>query len=584
MRTGISMCVGWWVAAASLAWAGGPFAMPSEGPVPFRRDRIPLEVGAMTSLSRELALLSRTLGGEQPADRRKIAQTLALALALDPANREARELLDDMRQGKAADQADESKVEKSKTHLWDLLGWLENPQAGGDAQALAACLSDVAVVLDPFHETAADHKKDIGTWSGWVPELVSYQPKEVRRPDPVPDPTPVPTAPTFTHTSGTVFTPLWLIEKESVNGRDVQRYALKPRKISMRTMNSGQGGGDDNDNGGGFKFILQGTQNYRSMDGTSDTVSRALKGIGDRLPSNGRVYLDCSGDYHVDANRKSISAAAAVLMDSAVSSREPQATVMGIVGDDGSFKLPTRAWDRLRALSDGPGGRLILPRDAEPLLSSVLVVEDPGFFLKYEVILAGSLKELVERADKGVQGTLADVSTRFAEVQAKQGTMAVGQYAANKFVRQRLFEIAQAYPDHASARMLELQGSGKRPTWLPRTVLASEIRRALEPLGPVAKGDENAELESIERAIEASRPKLEPLDRYTDMRDRDLTTKAKDMLTSMKLLAKARRARDEENGYQKFTVAADNTKLAYENLRRELNAAAADEERSSESR
>lgn len=291
---------------AALAWAAGPFAVPAEGPIPFRRDKIPLELETMTRLSRELSLLSRTLGTEQPADRRKIAQTLALALALDPANREARELMDGMRDGQTADSADSSKAEKSKKHLWDLLLWLESAEAGGDAQALAACLTDVGVVIDPYHESAEDHKKDTGAWSGWVPELVAYQPKEIKPVEPEPEPTvPRPAAVTFTHTTGTVTTPLWFIEHDTSNGRDVQRYVMKPRKIIMRASARED---DNEDRDGGFRFSLQNTQNHRSLDGTSDTIAKALKALGDRLPAKGRIYLDCSGDYLVEANRKSISA------------------------------------------------------------------------------------------------------------------------------------------------------------------------------------------------------------------------------------------------------------------------------------
>ncbi|MFD0893030.1 hypothetical protein KBB96_16545 [Luteolibacter ambystomatis] len=530
----------------------------------------------MTRLSGELSMLSRTLGADQPSDRRKIAQTLALALALDPANREARELMDNVRDGLLRDPADSTKAEKSKSHLWELLAWLESAEAGRDAQALAACLTDVAVVIDPYHDAAADHKKDTGAWNGWVPELVAYQPKEVKPVDP--DPVePTVAAVTFTHTTGTVSTPLWFIERDNSNGREVQQYVMKPRKITMRTTSTRA---EDEDRGGGFKFILQGTQNYRSLDGTSDTLTRALRTLGDKFPGSGRVYLDCSGDYLVDANHKSISAAAALLMDSSVSAREPQATVMGIIREDGSFKLPSRAWDRLRSLSDGPGGRLILPREAEPLLASVLVMEDPAFYLKYEVLLAGSLKELVERADKGAQGTVAEVGAKFAEIQVKQGTMSVGQYAANRFVRQRLVDIAQAFPDHASARMLELQGSGKRPTWLPRPVLAAEVRRALEPVGPLAKNSDtyNLEVDTIEKVIEACRPKVEALERYTDMRDRDLTTRGKDLITALRNLAKARRDRDNENGYSRYQTAINSAKGTYEAVRRELDAVAADED------
>ncbi|BCU76628.1 hypothetical protein [Luteolibacter sp. LG18] len=561
--------------SAALACAAGPFAAPAEGPVPFRRDRVPLDVGTMTGLSRELTLLVPALGTEEPADRRRIAQALALALALDPANREARELLATVGAGRELDPLDDSKAEDARAGLWKLLEWLGSTEAGQDGQALAACLLDVAAAVDPFHENARDHKQDGGAWNGWIPALASYQPKEVTPVEPLIPDTPKTTAPVFARTQATVTTPLWMLEKDALNGGD--HYVMRPRVINMRAAISQRENGDD---ANGFRFILQNTQNHRAQDRTSDTVTKALKAMGDTFPTGGRANLDCSGDYLVDANRKSISAAAAVLMDAAVSGREPHATVMGVIGEDGSFKLPTRAWDRLRALSNGPGGRLVLPREAEPMMSAILVMEDPAFFMKYEVILAGSLKELVERSAKESQGTLADVSARFAEVRSKQGTMAVGQYAANRFVRQRLTDIAQAYPDHASARMLDLQGAGKRPTWLPRPYLASEIRRAMEPIGGMVtnQGFQNIDVDTIEKVLEASRPALESLERYVDMRDRDLTAHGKDVLTAVRNLIKARRTRDEDNGYQRFQTARDAVKGAYESFKRELDAVTAEEE------
>lgn len=62
-----------WVLAPGPA-IGAVFAAPNDGPVPFRRDRIPLEQGAMVDLSKALGVLARGLNpktGRSGAGRRR---------------------------------------------------------------------------------------------------------------------------------------------------------------------------------------------------------------------------------------------------------------------------------------------------------------------------------------------------------------------------------------------------------------------------------------------------------------------------------------------------------------------------------
>ena len=80
------------LAAATCLFAQ-KFAPPAEGPVAFRRDRIPLDAEAMAGLSRQLATLAEGLDFKTAANRRAAAQMLALAVTLDPANSKTRELI-----------------------------------------------------------------------------------------------------------------------------------------------------------------------------------------------------------------------------------------------------------------------------------------------------------------------------------------------------------------------------------------------------------------------------------------------------------------------------------------------------------
>jgi len=570
MTAGISRTGAWWLISAACALAGAPFVAPADGPVPFRRDRLPIDVEAMTTLSRQLSLMVKEAPLEQPAQRRLAAQALGLSLALDSANREARELISELEKSGGVEGGDAAEIQKARARVWQLLDWLEAPEAGPDAQALGACLSDVIAAIDPDHAGADQRREkgDRGAWTGWVPELASYERKASK-----PDPTDRPKGPSaaIVRKDAKVSTPLWVYDNNS------QRLLQRNATISMKAWIEE----DEEKRRNPFKFQLENTGNADALAKTGDTVVSALKAMGDSFPRGGHLSLNCGGgDYMPNRNHDSISAAAAVLADAAVSGREPAATVFGIVGADGKLKLPSQAWEKLRILSDGPGGRLILPREAEAMLPSVLAMEDAAFFMKYEVILAGNVTELTERAQKVGQGTLAEVSERFSEIRAKQGTMPLGQYVANHFIRQRLGEIIQAFPDHASARMLDMQGAGKRPTWLPRTILACELRRAMEPVGRLVRSNDvnnsNLEVDQIDRAIESSRTKVEALDRYSEMHDRDICTRCKDVITACRALAKARRGKEDynNNGWSRWQTTYSTFKATSDALRHELDAVA----------
>ena len=85
-----------WLAFALLAFVAvvrAEFVPPAEGPVPFRRDKLPVDVDTMTALSRQVTVLAEAEAGETAEQRRAVAQMAALALALDPSNRQARDLV-----------------------------------------------------------------------------------------------------------------------------------------------------------------------------------------------------------------------------------------------------------------------------------------------------------------------------------------------------------------------------------------------------------------------------------------------------------------------------------------------------------
>lgn len=106
----------------SLGFAGN-FVMPSEGPVAFRRDRLPLDADAMKELSRELVTLAKGAEIKLAVGRRTAAQMLALSTALDPSNTEARELASQLQKDLGTTVTDPQEIEQSKTRIWQYLAW-----------------------------------------------------------------------------------------------------------------------------------------------------------------------------------------------------------------------------------------------------------------------------------------------------------------------------------------------------------------------------------------------------------------------------------------------------------------------------
>jgi hypothetical protein len=145
-----------------------------------------------------------------------------------------------------------------------------------------------------------------------------------------------------------------------------------------------------------------------------------------------------------------------------------------------------------------------------------------------------------------------------------------------------LREVAGAMPEHASARLLALQGSGSRPRFLQRSILAREIRTALEPVGYLAeRNSQFLDPAQLEAARESSREMLDRLTGYIDIRDRDLHKAAVDVTDSLRTLARVipKRSIDNPGGLLERQTEAFNTAYqGYIQVLRDLGTAAGDSE------
>lgn len=549
---------GWWLTVVS-ALAAAPFPMPKDGPLPFRRDRLPLDADTLRGLSGELVVLGRGQDVETPGGRHAAAQSLALALALDPTNPNARETLESFHEGSPA--GEKASVSPS-TRIRQLTSWLASEEAGKDARSLAACLRDVLAAAELSENPSAAQE---GAWRGWVPELAAYRPVETAPDKPKADTPAVSKGPALARREGAIFAPLWVHDVE------LKKETFQKVRVSMRELPSSEGEAQ-----GSFRVGLQGANGAFAETGKmlAAVVGRLHEG---RLPT-ARLDLSLGKGAFPDRPDAGLPAAAVVLMDAAVSGREPAGIVTGRIDKTGKFSAPPRLADRLLALAGDDGGRLILPHDAEPMLTSILVLAGPDFFLKYEVIYASNAQELVERATSKPAGAAGEATALFAEIRSKAGSSSsVGAYVANRFVRQRLAEIFQKFPDHASARLLWQQGGGEVPLKLARPVIAAEIFRSLDALSWLTTLDatDTIQVRKLEQAQETCRNEIERIERYVASDDRALLDRYREVLQSIKAFAREVRERNSNSTYyyyeeDKSENALRELKRAYQSYREEL--------------
>jgi len=524
---------------------GGNFTAPAEGPVAFRRDRVPLDVDAMAGLSRQLVTLAQGLDGQTAAARRAAAQMLALAIALDPGNARARDVIADFQKEQSPEAVDPSQLEKSRKRVWQILAWLETAEAGSQGQALAACLSDILVLADPQNPLAEITRTsgERGSWHGWIPALAAFE--SVKLPEPAADPQPAETAeadsPAVALPKAQVFTVIWKRTGKTEPAPWVQGSA--PLLMVAEKLAS------PDEHPRPFSIEIAPQAGGRSFRNVSVTLTKLLKNRLGTLPAGVRISINCpdltaSPDLQ---KTQSISAAAAVLASAAMSGIEPDATIIGVVDEAGAFQLPTGFWSQLQSLGSGNGGRLILPAAAAEYLPSMLALEKPQLFLDYEVLLAGNFQELVKLSAKSPEESLAKSLANFREIREKAGSQPLGQYAANSFVRKRLVEIVQEAPNHFSAKMLAIQGAGDRPTYIPRMVLAAELRRAIEPMEwLVQPGGLDLELPEVAKlglTSEVCRTQVDRLARYAEKNDKPLLDRVQAMVIGIRTLDRAARSR-----------------------------------------
>ena len=288
----------------------------------------------------------------------------------------------------------------------------------------------------------------------------------------------------------------------------------------------------------------------------SKTILRALTNLHDvksnQLPkADIRISTGKAGTYSYRRNGEDMRGPGFILANSALTGIAPDAIFIGSFDRDGEkLELPDFFWKKMSTLVEGSGGRLVVPAAAEEYFTALLAMEKPEFFMKYEVLLASSPKEAIRLCAMKPDAELAAIFAKFKEIKDKSDTAALGSYLANVHVRKRLVEISQAAPYHLSAKLLAIQGAGARPRAVEKKILAAEIFAAIDPLDAYAEMDiweiNKEKVAAMEKAVEVSRDRLGLIERYAEMRDRELLKKPEDVIADLRAMIRTYRDRRED--------------------------------------
>jgi hypothetical protein len=534
-----------WLAFALVAFTAvgrAEFVAPAEGPVPFRRDKLPVDVDTMAALSRQVLTLTGAPLPEGAEGWRGLAQMTGLALALDPANRQARDLIAKLQAGGAPEKYGNKEREQALSRAWQVAGWLEMPEAGADGQALAACLGDVLVLADPAHPKAEIRREggEQGAWKDWIAPESAFQPQTTPTPEPSEDPMddePPGIGPALAELSLTA--PMWVTDKR------LEKNVLQFLPVHLSAGAGGEGPPVSID-------LPESWEATHPMRAASREVQAFIARRHPTLaPTSGKFSWEREKEFAHAWNGASLSGTWALLMDGAIVGKAPVATAFAVVGKGGKLDLPPRFWPTLRAISaQGKGGRLILPAEAADHLTGLLVLDDAAFFMNHEVLLAETVDELCDLGSGNSKPEIQDVYARFAEIKKVGSGKPIGTFLAHPSTQSRLSQLSASMPQHASARLLALQGSGNRPRFLQRAVLAQEVRDALQPIDPVGETTTNKLVsKQLDNIHEQCREKLDKMGGYIDIRDRDLHKVAVAAADSMRTLARMMDKKDDDYRY-----------------------------------
>lgn len=534
----------------------------------FQLEKILLQVHHMKELSGHLVVLACREQSHSPADRRATAQLLALAMRLDPTNQDARATNRAFAQGSQPEASREKQVLKSQARVVFFQRWLSQPEAGDEANLLATYLMDATRVLRPD----ALNQADAANWSGILPALPQYSSAPAAQAPKSQTPVaPTPSA-RFHITELSIHSAFELQHDGKVWNREQRKFVNSApsatHKIATVRVNLTPATPDSKNHLTLNSLVKSIHFPTPATDPIVNRIRNTLVTLLSRrhrdLPSNNiRVTLS-EGEYARSNTPEILAAPVALLLEASLQNTPIRSDVhfCALVDEQGKLSLPNNFWQSLQTYRPhASGGRLIVPPGAHALLSQQLVYGDPGFFTRWEVIAADDLDQALTLATADGNGPVAEASQQFESIRTAAEKTSVTQLAVNRIVRSRLTRILALAPNHLSARMLLLQGSGKRPMRFNQQTLALVLLPSVKKIHDFLKNELNAEYlppSAFKKTHDEVRAEIDPLldNRLLDSPYNPLYQDVLALANELRLLEKALiRANKDERDYAGKTKA-----------------------------
>ncbi|SHI49500.1 hypothetical protein SAMN02745181_0252 [Rubritalea squalenifaciens DSM 18772] len=569
---------------------------PSDDLVMIRTDRLPIDADTMKWLSHQLVIIAERESPGTAVDMRTNAQLIALAQILDNENREAKRFNDLLKRGQSYDTTSTDQVTKATSRVWSLVNFLANKEAGDEANLLADCIKDTMLVIDPKHPSLSDFRISDKRWEGKVAQLEKFKdrgrqiadtprvtdepidppviaknddeemPKKPQQDDLTED------KPSKWHTlTGTFISPV----QEYLRVDDKHRYRDEITSVSVEIQ---PGKADKEKN---LQFECQPSLQHDGKLGKLEyEIKKKLSNEWKDLP-NAKIKLKLKNSLS-NRDQKYLVSNLLVFLDSSLADNKYSSKTLTLtnVDDNGDFSRGYSFWHTMRLVAATEEGRRILvPQHAEDDLRQLIALEKPEFFVKNEIIVVNSLKEARSYSGKLTDPKIKEACELYAEFQEVAESRSIGALTANKHVRERLEKILALMPNHISAKMLLLQGSGQRPIKLESKFLAYELDDITSDIVPIIReaakfgakySDHSDKIDVVASKMEKE---LEVIKNYVDSADDAMYETAEDLVSNLKILSRAvsrnrNKDYDERSGYYARLIknTTDELTRGYENL------------------
>ena len=531
----------------------------------FQLEKIPLPQHRMQQLGKSLIIIALRTHDGSPIQQQATARLLLLAMQLDPQNKRPQEISKALVAGKNPPDSADHLMTKCTADIQNLQSLLSKPQARAEANQLALYMKDACKTLRP---DTSKHK-DGANWKGVLPALSAYKTPVKKIPQapikinkaspPPPKPTqPKKSTPRLHLVVQSIHLPITIEKKnedlealladDQDSDQDPEKSekqetteageAVKAMTLASMTLKLSPCKAEE----ATTPFISLSHSDV-AMPGLDPLLKQLIKSRHSSLP-HFKGVINFPDGSHGMGNQLALAGPLALMLEASLTN-SPLRDDLCLLADSnakGDAIEPDNFWELLAALRQvSDGGRLIVSAASAEMMQQLLVFKEPDFFTRWEVLSASDIDQALAAAIQQSSADLSKASELFASFQDLSSKKTVIQLAADHNFRPALDEMVKLAPEHLSANMLLLQGSGKRPTHLSERALRLELRPLIDELNRVLQFQaEQPDSDDLEKTHEQIGVKIEQLEPFVSRDDGPLYEDALELAKDFEKLASLR--------------------------------------------